>query len=58
MSSFNSESSSGFLARAEAARGSDSSATRDQFSRLEVGNGSFNMRNEGMRAEGSSGVAA
>jgi len=54
MDSFKSDNNSGFLARAEAVRGNDSGAVRDQFSRLEVGMGnSFNMRDEG-----SSGAAA
>ena len=43
MGSFKSENSGGggFLARAEAARGSDTGSVRDQFSRLEVGQNSF-----------------
>lgn len=44
MGSFKSDNSGGgggFLARAEAARGNDSGAMRDQFSRLEVGSGTF-----------------
>ena len=47
MGSFKSDNSTGFLARAEAARANDSGAARDQFSRLEIGSGSFNMRDEG-----------
>jgi hypothetical protein len=53
MGSFKSD--GGFLARAEAARGSDSGSVRDQFSRLEVGGGSFKLENNQAAAAGGGG---